>query len=400
VTSPAEKPPRTIRIGATVPLTGAFAPSLAIKEAMWKNMVDMINKKFGGIYVEEYGTYLPIEIILYDDKCDIPTVQKFYEKLCTVDNVDILLGPVGAESGRVASLIAEKYGVPMIETEAQATATYARGNKWVVSPINLVYFWMHKYLEMLKAEGEIKTIVAAPYSDDDYGRDVLAGLVSKAKELGFELLHAEMSPPGIKDFTPLITKLKGLNPDVWIQTSNYYEETITFLKQAYELGFRPKEFHAAFGAYKFVQEAIPPEIGNYITADIWYSPTFPYQGVWGKSFEQEVYTRSGLSVEAYPYPPISFNAFEIAVQAIRFAGTLDKEKIRDMLWKMNTQTIFGNWFVKSFKLETEPGKVVEVAGLPTFTPVPVQVIDRKWYVIWPPELREREHILQYKMAKW
>ncbi|MEM1994345.1 MAG: amino acid ABC transporter substrate-binding protein [Nitrososphaerales archaeon] len=385
--------PRTIKIGATVPLTGATAPVFSKAGRVYEVTAELINKR-GGIWVEEYGTRLPVEVIYYDDKWDIPTVQKLFEKLCTTDNVDILLSPNGAENGRVASLVAEKYKTPLVETSAGATATYTRGNRYVVNSIDLVYWWMDNYLEMLKSEGQVKSLVGIG-SDEDFGRDVLAGMKKKASELGFEVLYTELLPAGVKDFSPLIAKLRSLKPHVLIEVSNYIDETVTFLKQVAETNYRPQELHVAFGAYSFIQDAIPKEVANYMTADVWYIPTFPYEGVFGKSFYKKVEEMADAEFKRWPFIPIHFNALEIAVRAIELAGTLDKEKVTDTLHKMCIQTIMGTWRSQSYEIETETGEKLKVEGSGTIRTTPVQTVDGEPYIIWPPAIRERSHVLQF-----
>ena len=61
--------PESIKIGAVVPITGAFAGGGAQVERGYRYGIEAINEA-GGVFVEEYGVALPLEIDLRDDASD------------------------------------------------------------------------------------------------------------------------------------------------------------------------------------------------------------------------------------------------------------------------------------------------------------------------------------------
>ncbi len=100
VAAPAGPP---IRIGGTLALTGPLAPTA------------LLHKIAGEIYVEELnkGNGLlgrPVEWVLLDDQSKPDLTRSLYEKLITVDKVDLLMGPY-ATSGILAAMgVAQRYG--------------------------------------------------------------------------------------------------------------------------------------------------------------------------------------------------------------------------------------------------------------------------------------------------
>ena len=85
-----------IRIGGTLALTGPLAPTA------------LLHKIAGEIYVEELnrGNGLlgrPVEWVLLDDQSKADLTRNLYEKLITVDKVDLLMGPY-ATSGILAAM--------------------------------------------------------------------------------------------------------------------------------------------------------------------------------------------------------------------------------------------------------------------------------------------------------
>ncbi len=92
-----------IRIGGTLALTGPLAPTA------------LLHKIAGELYVEELnkGNGLlgrPVEWVLLDDQSKPDLTRSLYEKLITVDKVDLLMGPY-ATSGILAAMgVAQRYG--------------------------------------------------------------------------------------------------------------------------------------------------------------------------------------------------------------------------------------------------------------------------------------------------
>jgi branched-chain amino acid transport system substrate-binding protein len=99
VAAPSGKP---VRIGSTLALTGPLAPTA------------LLHKIAGEIYVEELNRAngllgRPVEWVLLDDQSKPDVTRSLYEKLITVDKVDLLMGPY-ATSGILAAMgVAQRY---------------------------------------------------------------------------------------------------------------------------------------------------------------------------------------------------------------------------------------------------------------------------------------------------
>jgi len=91
-----------IRIGGTLALTGPLAPTA------------LLHKIAGEIYVEELnkGNGLlgrPVEWVLLDDQSKPDLTRSLYEKLITVDKVDLLMGPYATSGILAAMSVAQRY---------------------------------------------------------------------------------------------------------------------------------------------------------------------------------------------------------------------------------------------------------------------------------------------------
>ena len=79
-----------IVVGMSRPLSGwnAVIGDSAYRP-VYETFVAEVNAD-GGVYVEEYGKKLPIELLVYDDKSDVGTMTRLTEKLILEDKVDFL----------------------------------------------------------------------------------------------------------------------------------------------------------------------------------------------------------------------------------------------------------------------------------------------------------------------
>jgi len=381
--------PRTIKIGGTVCVTGSFSSSTSVEGKMYDAWAKLLNQKFGGIYVEEYGTHLPVQVIWYDDKSDPPTVEKYYTKLCTEDKVDILMGPMTAVNAIPASTVVERYGVPYIDLQACEVPIFNK--KWVFGSLDIMPKWLINYMDMLKDEGKAKTI-AFVNTDEPFGNEVNAGGMELANRAGLNVLGQLKYTFETTDFTPIITKLKDWNPDVVSICDPTGIQQATFWKQARSLGFKPKDFHACFGALGPVAKAMGG-LENWITADLYWHEDLPYQGVWGKWFYDQVQKEAGYTDFDWPWVTIGFFGLEMAAKAIETAGSLDKEKIRKALDEMYILTIAGPhraWHDPGPWFLDDPQYKSVGAGL--IRAFPVQWQNGKRVILWPPEIRTGRHV--------
>jgi branched-chain amino acid transport system substrate-binding protein len=384
-----EAAPRVIKIGGTVGVTGPFASSVAVQGKMYDAWAKLLNEKFGGIYVEEYGRHLPVQVIWYDDKGDPPTVEKYYTKLCTEDKIDIAMGPFTAVNAFPAATICERYGVPEIDLQAAEVPIFNK--KWVFGSLDIMPKWLINYMEMLKDEGKAKSI-AFINSDEPFGNEVNAGGIELANRMGFNVLGQLKYTFETTDFTPIITKLKEWNPDVVSMCDPTGILQATFWKQARALGFKPKDFHACFGALGPVARAMGG-LENWITADLYWHEELPYQGVWGKWFYEQVQKEAGYTDFDWPWVTIAFFGLEMAAKAIEIAGSLDKEKIRKALDEMYILTIAGPhraWHDPGPWFLDDPQFRAVGAGL--IRAFPVQWQNGKRVILWPPEIRTGRHV--------
>jgi branched-chain amino acid transport system substrate-binding protein len=115
---------KEILIGASISITGKYADSGKWHVEAYKLWEIEVNAR-GGLLGR------PIRFIVYDDKSDPTTAVSNYERLITVDKVDLIIGPYASAIVLAASSVAEKYGYVFPEGGGRSLEIFTRGYKYI-----------------------------------------------------------------------------------------------------------------------------------------------------------------------------------------------------------------------------------------------------------------------------
>ena len=98
-----------VQVGGTLSLTGFLAQTAVIHKIAAEIMVEEINGRNGFL-----GR--PVEYVLLDDQSKPDVARSLYEKLITVDKVDLIQGPYATAPILAAMGVAQRYGKVMIQS--------------------------------------------------------------------------------------------------------------------------------------------------------------------------------------------------------------------------------------------------------------------------------------------
>lgn len=377
---------QAIKIGGTIALTGPFSiewgPSTKLFMLEWERAIN----DQGGIFVKEKNAKLPVRLIFYDDGSNADRSVELYERLATVDKVDFFIGPASSPITIKASTVAEKYGIPMVGVEANSPIIYSRGFKWLVGTDQPAPQWAEEYYKMLKSLAEKKTIpqykTAAVVSENTpHTMDVGWGGANLASIAGLQVVANETVPANATDFSALISKLKGLNPDV-LYVAGWAGTDAAFAKQAYELGLKPKEFsmpHSTLNPAWYGMAGAGAANG---LVGVTHEAIFK-KGQWQlyRNIRESIGQTDPFGVGS-SYAAIRFIALETLVRAVEKAGTLDRAKVMEALKATDYETLHGQL---KFQFGAEiAGKKVDGVGNKKVNITQWQ--DGKIVVIWPPDV--------------
>jgi branched-chain amino acid transport system substrate-binding protein len=370
---------KEIVIGGTISETGPFSSDVKPWPKLMNTWAQMINER-GGLWVKSEKRRLPVKFVLYDDKSDQATSIKFYERLVTVDKVDFLIGPYTSPLTFAATTVAEKYKIPMVCAEATAGAIYGRGMKWIVGIDQAGAKWSDAYFELLKHEGKAKT-VALLAEDQIIFTEVIPGAANNAKKIGVNVVFNEKAASATSDFSPIITKMKGQNPDICF-VGGFIPFNIAFMKQAKELDFNPKEFHFTHFGISF-KEALGKD-AEYTTGSAYYMPGMKFGNY---KFFLELLARSGVSVAEYPWANDRMWAFDAIQWGVETSESLKPNDLMQALKDLHIMAVAGPLHFDS-------------TGQGTNRPIVTQIIGGKYQFTWPalPGYPPAQHV--YPRPKW
>ncbi len=325
----AQRPDR-IKIGATLAITGRFSSEWGplVMDFMkgWEKLVN----DGGGVFVREYNAKLPIELIIYDDESNPDKSVELYEKLAAVDKVHLFLGPASSPITLRASTVAERLKIPMLLVEANSPVIYVRNFQWIAGVDKPAQYWSDHYFDLIKRLNDEKKInyrtIAFLIQDNPHTKDVAEGALEAAKRAGIEIVAQETVPFPASEFSAAITKFKQWSPDI-VYVSAWTISAIPFVKQAHELGLKPKELHVIHMLPEFVRD-VGPQLAEGVTGETHIAR---------KHLDQRFQTLLKQLNVTDPYAfkslvtPIRYLALETMLRAIEKAGTLDREKFMESL---------------------------------------------------------------------
>ncbi|MBI2370110.1 MAG: amino acid ABC transporter substrate-binding protein [Deltaproteobacteria bacterium] len=377
--------PDAIKIGATLAVTGPFAPEWGPKFQEFMQTWEKVVNEEGGVLVREFNARLPIRLIIYDDESRPDKSVELYEKLAAVDRVHVFLGPSTSPITMRATTVAEKLRIPMVAAEANDTALFARGFRWFAGVLELGYWWSEHYFDMVKASNargptRYRT-VAIVSSDTPHTKDVGTGAVEYARKAGLNVVASELVPFRTADFSAVIAKLRPLDPDI-VFLSLWPAEVTAFVKQARELGLKPRDLHSRFIG-KPLLTAVGAELAEGITGETYTARKYL------DARARKIFERIKVDPYDLPWSGIKYTAMEALLAVIERAGTLDRTKIMETMHdpELRIKAIFGtlrwHW---NFRRD---GTVLN--GFGTQKPIVAQFQGGRLQVIWPEAIADASY---------
>jgi len=362
---------RPIRIGATYAQTGSLAAPGQNQRRGAQLCVKHANDK-GGVLGRR------VELLVEDDQSNGTTAAALYERLITRDTVDAIFGPYSSPITEAMADVTEKHRMSMIAAAA-TTSIFRKGRKFAFMLPSAAEVYLEGLIEIAAGRG-LKT-VAVLYEDTLLQRTIAHGALELAKKRGLQIVVAEGYPKGTSDFGALVKRVKTVSPDV-LAVATYDTATITRLLR--ELDINPKMFGATVDVAlpEFYQTA--GRDGEFVYGASLWEPELVTLRAGGLIPIAREYPGAREFVEAhqkeYPGAKISYHSAQgyggcqVHLEAIRRAGSLDREKVRDAILKLDFNTAFGR-----FKVDKDGVQIGHRMVL-------FQWQDGKKVIVWPEEL--------------
>jgi branched-chain amino acid transport system substrate-binding protein len=356
-----------VRVGGTLALTGPLGPTGLLHKIAGEIMIEQINKR-GGLLGR------PVEWVLLDDQSKPDVTRALYERLLTVDKVDLLIGPYGTAAILSAMGVAQRYGkiLPHHTFGIPKLATYPLhfpASPFGPEPDKTLPAKLFDALESTGRPPKSIAIVTSKFPSIHF-LSVGAREIARARGLR-EALFLEYEF-GTRDFAPMAARVKEADPDfLWMGSLGI--DGNLMLDALQTIGYKLRgQFHlfpapgpllrAPGGAYAFSYtnfEAHPPLLANKDAE------------VLAKLFEERA-TRAGL-----PYALVetqtaaSFTAWQLLESSVNATRSLDDRTLAAWLKANSVDTVFGR---------------LDFAGPNNYGQEKIrikQVQSGRWVIVWP-----------------
>jgi branched-chain amino acid transport system substrate-binding protein len=329
-----------LRIGAPLALTGGLADEGKKQEAVWQLWLDKVNADGG---IEVGGETLEVEFIEYDYQTDGKRAGQLAEKLITDDEVDVLMAPFGSGHTKIVAAVAERYQVPLLACVASSVSVYDQGFKYLfgtLAPNTGMTESMAAYFKQQMPELEK---VAVYGRDDVFPKAMATALATSAESAGLEVVYNELYAVGTMDHSAPISAIKAADPD-WVYMTGYTQDLILGRKQMEDLGVEAPIITMVTGpAYREFTEGLG-DLADGVTSSTWWHHATAYTDTVGAWNSTEAFYQD--FVAAFDGDPDYVHgscaaAADVLVNAVKEAGSTDKQAVRDALAETDILTFYG-----------------------------------------------------------
>lgn len=363
-----------LRIGASLSQTGPYAAPGQNQLRGYRLCVKHTNEK-GGVLGRK------LELVVEDDQSQPTTAARIYEKFITQDRVDAILGPYASPITEAVADVNEKHRMPMVATQGAATSTYRKGRKFVFMVPSAAEVYLEGLIDMAARRG-LKT-VALINEDTLFAQATAQGTVELARKKGLEVVFAEAYPKGTTDFAAILNKVRTATPDV-LAAATYFDDAVAITRQLRHLDLNPKMFAVTVGGDLLKFYEVLGRNAEFVYGAAQWEPELVTLRAGGLIPIARQYPGAREFIESYKkeFPGADFSyhsaggygGCQILVEAIKRAGSMDGEKIRDAILRMDLNTVYGG-----FKVDPDGFQVAH--KMVTF-----QWQDGKKVIVWPDEL--------------
>ena len=327
-----------IKVGFSMSLTGAVAPNgqqLLRALEIWRDDVNAAGGLLGR----------PVELIHYDDQSSPANVPAIYQKLLSVDKVDLLLGPYATNMAAPAMPVimqAGKTTISMLAIGVNRHFNYDRYFSMVPVSQRRRGVVLARLLRTGRRTEPKPVTVAMVAADAEFARTAADGAKENAQKLGFKIVYDRSYPPTTTDFAPIMRAVQAANADL-VFVAAYPPDTVGIIRSAHEIGLKPKMFGGTMIGLLAtpLKVQLGPLTNNLVIMES-FTPAFKFPGL------QEVLAKyrekaAGQKIDpfGYGFVPFGYAAGQILAKAVTETKGLDHDKIAKYIHANTFDTVAG-----------------------------------------------------------
>ncbi len=325
----------SIVFGQAVSLSGMLAAGNAVASTPYYDLwVHDVNAE-GGIYIEELGQRLPVELLIYDDGSDIGNMTLLLEKLITEDEVDFILPPWSTAMLFAAASIADKYDYILIGGAGGAASLKEMQLPYFFQVLNFSDTQVPTLADILVELGVQR--VGIIFISDLHGVEYSGAATPEFATRGLDVVMVKSYPPTVSDVSLMLKEAQSLEADALICFS-YPDDSMLITGTAISLGADFDVFYLSVcPAFTFYYGAFGPLTEGVMGGGAWNEKSSPEAAAFSAHYTEV----TGEPMGNYWGSIYFYSSMQHLQQAIEEAGTLDQAVIRDLLATRTYQTALG-----------------------------------------------------------
>jgi branched-chain amino acid transport system substrate-binding protein len=389
-----------VRIGVILPLTGAAASTGNELKNASELAAQIVNDDVKDLALPlAAGVGLPnlknakIRLIFADHQGNPQVGASEAERLITQEKVVALTGCYFSAVTATASQVAERHGIPFLNSDSTSSTLTGRGFKWFFRTTAHDELFVQNFFQFIRdveKKKNVKVKTLALFNENTlFGSETTKLEEKYAKEQGFEIVAKILYPAKSTQFTSEVQTLKAANADVVLQAS-YLGDAILAMKTYKDLGYSPKALlanNAGFNDSEFLKTL--GKDGNYILSrETWALDLAAQKPLIQKT--NELY-KAKYGVNFNGNSARDFQGIIVLADAINRAGSTKPADIQKALQATNIpgDQVIMPWEGIAFD---QNGQNKLGAG------IIVQVQDEKYVTVWPFKFATKEII--WPMPGW
>lgn len=318
-----------VKVGVVNSLSGAFAAFGQRYKTGMEVALEEINSN-GGINGQK------LEIIVQDDRSEAQSALAAVESFVN-QGVPLIIGSYASSITGPMAQLATRQKVPLVVLGSADDSITKPGSPWVFRAkhnstiVARTYF---DYFDFLRKKGgtELKT-VAMLYGNSAWPTSLAEAGKKFAKERGYEVIGDQSYDQGVTDFRPILNRFRGQQPDI-LYIVSYADDGVAITRQMREVGLSADVIAIDTSAAlpSFIEQV--GDLSEYVATVVSWSKDVKYEGV------KELYERMKAAAGSEPsfYEAEGYLALRVAADALRRAGSTNREAVREALSKTDLQT--------------------------------------------------------------
>jgi len=346
-------------IGAAVPRTGSLSATgadFARALELWRDEVNAAGGLLGR----------PVELALLDDRSEAFESPAHYRKLIEEHRADLLVGPVGSAATLGAAAMAERARRVLVNATGASRLVHRARGRYVFQVPAPYAAYGSGALEIARRQGLTRLFIA--FRQDPQAKEMAAQAREEALKLGFQVEEPAAHAPGAEDFGPLVERARRLGAQAWIAFGQA-AEAAEMVKSFRRLAFAPAMFLAQGAA----DPAFIGLVGQEAERVLGLAPYEARAATAGNAAFAAAFSKR-WSAQPGLLAAQGYAAGLVLEAAVRRAGTLEQERLREAFHQLETATPLG-----PYKVDVNG---VQLAARPAV----VQIQRGRREIVWPDAL--------------